>query len=136
MRNRRVTLPTVGSITRIVVCSLLLAAGGLLACGRASATPTSSRVVYVDIVDQRSNDAFAFRPRSVTVRVNTKVIWRNRSSQPHTVTAKGPRPAFDSGTRKLIERHRKWPFVFRRAGTYHYYCLLHPYMTGTVVVRS
>jgi plastocyanin len=115
---------------------LLPILGSLSSCGSAAATPPAVKTVYVDIVDQRGDNPFAFRPASVTVRVNTRVVWRNRSSQPHTVTAKGQRPAFDSGTRKLIGRHHLWAFLFRRPGTYHYYCLLHPFMTGTIVVRT
>jgi plastocyanin len=111
--------------------------GGLLACNRVTrvvhTTPTVERVL---ILDHPGANEFVYKPRTITVRVGTRVVWFNRSLQPHTVTATGGHPSFDSGTIQLINPKHHWSFVFRRRGKYSYYCLLHPYMTGSVVVRS
>jgi plastocyanin len=85
--------------------------------------------------DHSGNDEFVFSPSRLVIHVGTRVIWRNHSMQPHTVTATGSPPAFDSGTQTLINRRHTWAHVFRQVGTYHYYCLLHPYMKGTIVVQ-
>lgn len=87
------------------------------------------------MLDHSGSDEFVYSPRTLKVHVGTRVVWRNHSLQPHTVTATGTPPAFDSGTQRLINRGHTWSHVFRKSGTYHYYCLLHPYMKGTIVVQ-
>jgi plastocyanin len=95
---------------------------------------TARRTVYIR--NHSGANEFAFEPHSITIRTGTRVTWVNRSAQPHTVTATGRHPAFDSGTSRLVEPKHNWSFLFRHAGRYSYYCLLHPYMTGVVIVRS
>jgi plastocyanin len=79
---------------------------------------------------------YVFSPRTITVKVGTRVVWRNRSSADHTVTASTSPAAFDSGTARLIHPKAQWSFVFRRPGRYAYYCLLHPFMKGIVIVTQ
>lgn len=108
---------------------------GLAACGHAAAgTHTPPKVAYVGMVDRSGGDPFGYTPRTVTVRKGVRVVWRNRSSQPHTVTQTGEHPVLDSGSRTLIAPRHEWSFVFRRPGTYTYTCLLHPFMKGTIIV--
>lgn len=117
-----------------VGAALLLAGGSENIHGVVAAKHDRVATRYVDIVD-RPNFLFAYRPTTITVRAGTRVVWRNRSSQPHTVTATGKHPSFSSGTRQLINPERQWSFTFRRPGRYTYYCQLHPFMKGTVIVR-
>jgi plastocyanin len=102
---------------------------------RPGAAATSRLTRNVTMRNHKGNDEFVYAPKTLTVRPGTRVVWMNRSSQPHTVTATGQYPAFDSGTQKLVAPRHSWSHIFRRAGTYHYFCLLHPYMKGTIVVR-
>jgi amicyanin len=81
---------------------------------------------------QASIDNFTFSPPVLTVSVGTKVTWTNRDDIPHTITdANHPKeiksPALDTGD--------SYSRTFTAAGTYHYFCSLHPHMQGTVVVR-
>lgn len=96
---------------------------------------TTAPVAYVDIVNQSGRNQFGFAPGTLTVRAGTRVIWRNRSSQAHTVTDTAASRAFDSGTYRLIGPGQHWSFVFHSPGRYVYTCLLHPFMRGTIVVR-
>lgn len=112
----------------------------LLACSTGAGAPSSSpttrvadRIVYIR--NHSGANEFVFQPHTITIRRGTRVTWINRSAQPHTVTASGRHPAFDSGTQKLINPSHRYSVVFRHAGRFHYYCLLHPYMTGVVIVR-
>ena len=41
---------------------------------------------------------FKFQPATVTVHVGETVEWKNDEIVPHTVTANGEKPAFDSGS--------------------------------------
>jgi plastocyanin len=36
---------------------------------------------------------------------------------------------------KVMDTDEKFSYTFSKAGTYPYYCSVHPHMTGTVVVK-
>lgn len=72
---------------------------------------------------------FLFCPVSVTVVAGSELRWSNRDQAPHTVTADGD--AFDTGG---FGRGEVRSVRFDRPGTFHYFCRLHPFMRGTVVV--
>lgn len=72
---------------------------------------------------------FAFDPSTITVPAGTTVIWTNLDTVPHTVTdTKGK---FDSG---IMGQGNVFNYTFTDPGTYSYYCTIHPYMKGQVVV--
>ena len=73
---------------------------------------------------------FAFDPPSVTVAVGDTVVWSNADFIPHTATASDS--AWDS---KMLEANRAWRLVATTPGTHEYYCVFHPNMKGTIVVR-
>jgi len=75
------------------------------------------------------------------------VTWINKDSIGHTVTEGDPnspkQPAlrvFDSsgeagsGKAALLEPGQSWSYTFTTPGTYNYYCIVHPYMTGQITV--
>jgi plastocyanin len=74
-------------------------------------------------------DDFEFVPATVTIEAGGKVIWKNRDSDEHTATLRDG--SFDTGP--LAEDKLKAQ-TFKQAGTYAYYCAIHPEMTGTVEV--
>jgi hypothetical protein len=55
----------------------------------------------------------------------------NNGQAPHTATDTGG--AFDSGT---LQPGESYSYTFNEAGTYAYYCRIHPDMTGAVTVSS
>ena len=71
-----------------------------------------------------------FGPTVLRVAVGDKVTWKNYDPIVHTITAAGG--VFDLE----IQPEETFSHVFTRAGTYPYYCLLHPRMAGAVVVGS
>ena len=73
----------------------------------------------------------AYSPDPFTVKAGSSVTWYNADSTIHTVT--GTTNAFDSGD---IASGATWPHPFTQAGTYQYYCSIHPNMKGTIVVTS
>lgn len=75
-------------------------------------------------------DNFSFGPQTVTVAVGTTVTWTNRDDIPHTVVSTDG--VFKS---KVRDTDEKFSYTFTKAGTYPYFCSVHPKMTGTVVVR-
>ena len=77
-------------------------------------------------------DNFAFKPAELNVAVGTKVTWLNRDDVPHTATSTAKPRAFDSHT---LDTDDKFSHVFSKAGTYEYFCAVHPHMTGKVIVK-
>lgn len=83
---------------------------------------STSEPVEVDIKD------FAYVPEIITVPAGTTVVWTNRDSTPHTVTA----DSFDSGS---LSQGQTFSYTFNQAGTFEYRCTIHPSMPhGNVVV--
>ena len=77
-------------------------------------------------------DNFSFAPTTLTVGVGTTVTWTNRDDIPHTVVSTEEPKAFKS---KVLDTDEKFSYTFTKAGTYPYFCSVHPKMTGTVVVK-
>jgi plastocyanin len=77
-------------------------------------------------------DNFSFGPATLTVSVGTSVTWTNRDDIPHTVVSTDDPKTFKS---KVLDTDEKFSFTFSKAGTYAYFCSIHPKMTGKVVVQ-
>jgi len=75
-------------------------------------------------------DNFSFEPREITVAPGTTVVWTNRDDVPHTVTSND-----DKFGSKAMDTDDTFSFTFKDAGTYEYYCSVHPKMTGKVIVK-
>jgi plastocyanin len=76
-------------------------------------------------------DNFTFVPQRLTIKPGTTVTWINEDDIPHTVAATGKE--FRS---KVLDTNDKFSFTFAAAGTFEYFCSLHPHMTGTIVVEG
>ena len=84
-----------------------------------------------------SNGKF-FVPDILTVSKGTTVTWTNGDSTLHTVTSGSPESG-NSGTgtefdSSYLAAGKTFQHQFNIAGTFDYYCTLHPYMKGKVVV--
>lgn len=100
---------------------------------------TPSLVKDVSIVPNASTMGDkAYSPNPVEVKVGGGVTWSNDDSQIHTATSGTVGSAdsgsvFDSG---ILSPDATFDFVFDKAGSYDYYCTLHPQMVGTVTVSE
>jgi len=76
-----------------------------------------------------------FIPATITVDVGATVTWTNDDTAAHTVTsgsaADGPDGNFDSS---LFMAGAEFSWTFDTAGEYPYFCMVHPWMDGTVIV--
>ena len=77
-------------------------------------------------------DNFSFGPATLTVPVGSTVTWTNRDDIPHTVVSTDDPKTFKS---KVLDTDEKFSFTFSKAGTYPYFCSIHPKMTGKVIVQ-
>ncbi|HSR78128.1 MAG TPA: cupredoxin family copper-binding protein [Xanthobacteraceae bacterium] len=76
-------------------------------------------------------DNFTFSPQTLTIKAGSKVTWTNRDDIPHTVASTAK--AFKS---PALDTDDSYSFTFTTAGSYEYFCSLHPHMTGTIVVQA
>jgi plastocyanin len=107
---------------------ILWLGGMLLAIALTAAANASVPTPLASAATVRIKD-FAYDPPTVTVRAGDRVTFVNDDDEAHTVTATDK--SFDSGG---LDTAGTWQHAFAKPGTYHYYCELHPYMKGTVVV--
>jgi plastocyanin len=75
-------------------------------------------------------DNFTFAPAELTVSIGTTVTWDNHDDIPHTVVEKNK--LFRS---KALDTDESYSFTFTQAGTYDYFCGLHPHMVGKIIVK-
>jgi len=87
---------------------------------------TKGNGVLVGIVDED----FVPSAVAVIIGVNNTVTWTNQGGEVHTVTAADG--GFDSGG---LNTGQSFTCIFTQAGTYSYYCSIHPQMTGIVTVK-
>ena len=109
-----------------------IVAGAMLAI---AAGPALAGSGAVSIVDK------AFEPAEITVGAGDTVVWTVTKAigEPHSVTAGTPEKPegilFDSGITSLTEEGATYSYTFKEAGTYDYFCSIHPAeMTGRIIV--
>lgn len=118
---------------RVLLVPVLLAlALGLPACGgsdggtdetTAIGGGNGSAATEVEIVE------FSYDPDPIEVEVGDAVTWTNEDSAPHTATADDG--SFDTGT---LDKGKRGAVSFEEAGTFPYFCEIHPTMHGSVEV--
>jgi len=78
-----------------------------------------------------------FVPSTATVEVGAIVTWDNTDNAAHTATAgsaaDGPSGVFDSS---LIMAGGSYSYTADTAGTFDYFCMVHPWMEGTLIVEA
>jgi len=86
-------------------------------------------------------------PTKLTILANDTVTWLNQDVEKHSVTSgessgrfgfiRGemgkPDGIFDSG---LFAPSQTWSYTFTSAGTFQYFCTIHPWMYGVVIVEA
>jgi len=96
--------------------------------------PVANVVMSVGASKQAPGQKY-FDPQDSTIKIGTTVIWKNVDSMVHTVTSgdpnAGPSGGFDSD---LVKPGKTFQHKFDSAGTTSYYCTVHPWMTGKVIV--
>jgi plastocyanin len=73
---------------------------------------------------------FSFVSASITLLAGTTVVWTNADDVEHTVTASD-----NSFSSPAIEPNGQFAYTFSTPGTYSYFCAIHPFMTGKVIVQ-
>ncbi len=115
---------------RLFICSfamatqLFFAATLVLQPARAGSEDAKSSPTEVRV------DNFTFSPETLTVPVNNAVTWVNKDDVPHVIASNDG--LFKS---KALDTDDKYSYTFTKAGSYSYYCSVHPKMVGKIVVQ-
>jgi plastocyanin len=111
------------AISRAVIIAMLVGpiVGAMLAAASVAAQDATNVITI---------DNFTFTPPELTVAVGTTVKWVNHDDIPHTVANKDK--AFRS---QALDTDDSFSYTFASAGTFDYFCGLHPHMVGKVIVK-
>jgi plastocyanin len=119
MKRNSVGLATFTASVIIAIVLLVVGSPNVTANDQSSAANADVKI-----------DNFVFGPQTITVPVGATVTWTNKDDIPHTsVSTDG---VFKS---KVLDTDEKFSYTFAKAGTYPYYCTIHPKMTGKIVVQ-
>ena len=111
------------AISRSVIVPMLI--GPIIGAMLAAASVAAQDATNVVTIDN-----FTFTPPELAVAVGTTVKWVNHDDIPHLVVNKGK--AFRS---KALDTDDSFSYTFASAGTFDYFCALHPHMVGKVIVK-
>jgi plastocyanin len=105
--------------------------------GMPTARPTSAAAAAAAVVRLHQHVVnvsimnFAFGPARLVVSPGTRIVWTNKDSDPHTVDS-----TKRVWTSEALDTDSQFARVFTHTGTFPYYCSIHPFMHGTIVVKS
>jgi plastocyanin len=121
---KRKSVWVAGLVLPVMIATLLLVGSPSITAAAAENDQPTAAASAVKI------DNFSFGPQTITVPVGATVTWTNRDDIPHTAVSTDG--VFKS---KVMDTDEKFSYTFTKAGTYAYYCTIHPKMTGQVVVQ-
>ncbi len=118
MRRLTSAIVTIGALTWVLCATGVYGADG--SNNSASRTKVEIRI-----------DNFSFKEQTLTVRPGTVVTWVNHDDAPHKIVSTD-KSTFAS---PVLDTDGRFSFTFTKAGTYDYFCSIHPLMTGKVIVK-
>ena len=80
-----------------------------------------------------------YMPHMATLDIGGEAMWHNIDTAAHTVTSGTPSSGDDVGTvfdSSLVMAGGMFSYKFEEAGTYDYFCMVHPWMKGIVTVGA
>lgn len=122
-----------------VAMTLVLLSGGIMFSLHAYADNSNAEVIIQKNPSKKECQSTnsCYSPFIVVIRNGETVTWKNMDSNYHLVTGgsaqAGPDASFGS---KIISPHETYSYTFGRTGVYPYFCTLHPWMTGMVIVKN
>lgn len=122
---------------KVIVLSLLMA--GTLALGGCSlyggtknnssgAANPSPRQISTAAANDVNIQNFSFTPGTLTIKKGATVTWTNNDSAPHQIKS----ATFNSDQ---MSQGQNFSSAFNSAGTFDYFCAIHPSMTGKIIVE-
>jgi plastocyanin len=122
--------------TTIVLTALAVGLSCLSIGSTAIFAQTATSISIVPGSSAPTNAKF-YDPSPANIAVGTTVTWTNMDSTLHTVYSGSPDDASSSGKSfqsTYMAKGQTFQHTFDTAGTFNYYCTLHPFMMGQIVV--
>ena len=129
-RSRWLLLPGLILILVLAACSSSSSSASATPSATATGSSASQKTGTTDTIVIKN---FMFSPDSLTVAPGAVVTVRNEDSVTHTLTDKADQNAFNTGP--VGPNQTKTFKAPDKAGSYAFFCTIHQYMTGTLVVR-
>jgi amicyanin len=119
------------SISKTVRSALIAAALGAASAPIVAAVipPALAQKAQVTVASIAN---FTFDPKTLTIKAGSTVTWTNKDDIPHGLA--WANNAFARS--KALNTDDSTSVTFTTPGTYQYFCYLHPFMTGTIVVEA
>lgn len=97
--------------------------------------PTQTILLKNNFISIKNN---SFNPSVIVVKRGTEITWTNEDNTAHQIASdsrnvKNPLPELGS---KVMAKGDSYIFMFTKPGTFDYYCRLHPFMKGTIIVTE
>ena len=98
---------------------------------RGKETETKASIPFKETRAEVVIDNFSFSPKTFTVPVGITVTWTNHDNVLHVVSST------DNQFQKspVLKAGQSFFHTFATAGTYSYFCSIHPRMTGKIIVK-
>jgi len=126
-KQRKIAFPIIGFFAVVMVMSIPYATAEMASVSIPQGTSVPGC--------EKENNCFV--PYEVTINVGEQVTWSNGDTAAHTVTSgsavDGPSGVFDSS---LFMAGTTFSHTFEEAGTFTYFCMVHPWMGGIVNVGT
>ena len=92
----------------------------------------AQHIISVKIVPSGYLTFEFYSPSTVSVTKGDTVTWTNNDKQVTSIMAYGKSTLFDSGH---LKPKTTFSYTFSELGRFDYYCAIHPFMSGKVVVQ-
>ena len=116
------------------ICAAIILLGTFVVLSAFADHETRYIAMFDEPCMQEGELKLCYVPFKVVIDAGSVVIWENVGKQVHTITSGTilePTGSFNSG---LIAPNEFYSIQFVNAGIYPYYCMVHPWMNGSVVV--
>lgn len=116
------------------ICAAIILLGTFVVLSAFADHETRYIAMFDEPCMQEGELKLCYVPFKVVIDAGSVVIWENVGKQVHTITSGTilePTGSFNSG---LIAPNKFYSIQFVNAGIYQYYCMVHPWMNGSVVV--
>ncbi|SVD69035.1 uncharacterized protein METZ01_LOCUS421889, partial [marine metagenome] len=125
---------------QIIIASLLVVfAIGLFAVPQAFADHDEVTIENAAGSSTPGCEPECFIPSTVTIKADTQVTWHNGDTAAHTATSGTPSDGGDGiWDSSLIMAGGSFHMDFEDfdQGTYPYFCMVHPWMLGTIIIED
>jgi plastocyanin len=124
-------MPVAIAAGALVLLAAVAAVGIAMSSTDGDGGPPGEPTVFEELEVTIEIDDYDYRPQAVSVPSGATVTWVNNDNVPHTATE-----ADDHWDTQVINHDESKALILDGPADYEYYCTLHPYMTGRIIVRA